>query len=159
MQGVPSHTRRRVDEPGPEYRFGLVRHPLDRLVSGWAYFCRDHRLNNQQQLRQLGYAHDMSFAAFLDVALTNHWRNQHTRRQTDFIGSQPFDRLARTENLGAEWEALREMFPALGAIGHHNRSTRGDWREHFTNEMIRRAETAYAADLDLYEQAGHRSET
>ena len=158
MQGCDGFSRERVDQPSGEFRFGLVRNPLERLVSGWAYFCRDGRLNNQQQLRQIGYRHGMPFDAFLEVAFTSHWMNQHTRRQADFIGPQPFDRMARTENLTAEWAALRMRFPQLRPVGHHNRSTHGDWREHYSRGMRRRAETIYAADMELYEGASDAEE-
>lgn len=158
LQGLPGFSRERVDQSGPEYRFGLVRHPLDRLVSGWAYFCRDHRLNNQQQLRDIGYRHDMTFAEFLEVAIRSHWQNQHTRRQVDFIGAQHFDRLARLENLTAEWDALMRRFPVLTKhVNRINTSTRSPkWAQYYTKDMRRRAESAYAADMDLYEKADPR---
>lgn len=154
MQGLPGHSRERVDDPGPEYRFGIVRHPLSRLVSGWAFFCKDGRLHNQPTLRQIGYAAHMPFWRFLEVSLANHWRNQHTRQQVDFIGSQPFDRIVRLENLTKEWARLREKFPDLRDIGLQNTSTHGEWEQYYTNKRLkRRAETIYAADMALYEAA------
>ena len=80
MQGLPGFRREPVNDPGPEYRFGVVRHPLDRLVSCWAYFCRDGRISNQPKMRQIGYRHAMSFDEFLDVALANHWRKVGIQR-------------------------------------------------------------------------------
>lgn len=153
MQNLPGFSRERVDDPGPEFRFGVVRHPLARLVSGWAYFCKDGRLHNQQQMRQIGYREHMTFDAFLGVALAHHWMNQHTRKQVDFIGSQPFDRLARLENMSAEWAALRERFPVLRDIGHQNRSTHGAWKTYYCAETASRAEMIYADDMALFERS------
>jgi len=155
LHGLHGWSRERVDDAGPEYRFGVVRHPLDRLVSGWAYFCLGDRMKNQPALREIGYFDRMPFEEFLRIATASHWMNQHTRKQVDFIGSQPFDRLVRIENLTDAWEDLRKIFPNIRRIVRRNTSEHGHWKTYFSADMAEFAERVYSEDLALY----HRAET
>ena len=89
------------EENGGEFRLVVVRHPLDRLVSNWAYFCRGSptELNGQPQIRKLGYTDNMAFDDFLEVALEQHEQNVHTRAQVEFIGPHKVDRLVPLHRL------------------------------------------------------------
>lgn len=142
------------DEAGPEYRWGVVRHPLDRLVSAWAFFCRDGRIRNQPGLFVIGYEDGMRFVEFLRLALVRHNDNNHTRFQACFLGPHKFDRLGRFENLGDEWAALRKRFPVITRdIPWHHKTNHPDWRDMYDTEVKRYAELVFAADLALYEAA------
>lgn len=148
------YQHRFADEEGPEYRFGVVRHPLDRLLSCFSFFCLSDRLKNHPGMREIGYRPGMSWVEFLSIALQRHNDNEHTRFQAVFMGPHRFDRLARLENLGAAWAELRERFPVIErdvAVSHQ--SSHGDWRDAYDAGLRRWAELVFAADLDLYERA------
>jgi hypothetical protein len=144
-------------EDGDEYRWMCVRHPLDRLVSCWAFFCRsesDHEIRGQHDLLLLGYYHGMPFAAFLDVALKQHNKNAHTRKQSIYAGGQTFDRLCRLHNLDREWAKLQAKFPYLTRpmmVVH--KSNHSDWQDYYTDAQREAAEREFSDDLALYESS------
>jgi hypothetical protein len=145
------------EEQGPEYRWMCVRHPLDRLVSFWSFFCKsdtDHEIKGQHDVLKLGYRYQMPFNEFLDIALQHHYLNAHTSKQTHFAGKNSFDRLCRLENLPQEWAILQEKFPFLvKPLPLTHKSKHDNWQEYYTSSQRSRAEKVFFEDVGLYENA------
>lgn len=156
MHGVHYyHESPEVD--GDEYRWMCVRHPLDRLVSCWAFFCNsedDSEIRGQHDVMSLGYYHGMPFDEFMDIALEKHELNAHTRKQLRYAGSHGFDHLCKFENLAEEWRKLQARFPFLKKpLPMTHKSNHRNWKMYYTDEQRQRAEDVYADDLDLYGMA------
>lgn len=144
------------DEAGGEFRFMPVRHPLDRIVSAWAYFCNaetPHEISSQPGLLGMGYYFGMPFTEFLDICLKRHDENPHTRTQVQFAGPHPFDWLCPLDDLPDAWEVMRERFDYLKPLVHNHRSHRTVWEKYYDEEMRERAERVFADDLSLFARA------
>ena len=156
MHGVMYHHESPFQN-GDEYRWMCVRHPLDRLVSCWAFFCNaptNHEIKGQHDVLKLGYKHQMSFSDFLDIALDKHELNAHTRKQVRYTGGQKFDRLCRLENLPYEWKRLQERFSFLKQpLPLTHQSRHNGWQEYYTDEQREMAEDVFADDLALFREA------
>lgn len=139
------------EEVGLQKRFMVVRHPLDRLVSTWAFFLKGSRPGGNE-LTHLGYEPDCSFDAFVDYCLDMHDANKHTRMQWLYKGPW-LVKTVKFENLKPEWEALRERFPELTPLRARNPSTHDGWKRYYTPELRRIAEKHFAADMVLYHEA------
>ena len=143
-------------EDGGEYRWAVIRHPLDRLVSLWSYFCEGDGLKGQPQVAKLGYFKGQGFEAFLDVVYNKGWANIHTRPQSGFLGDRQADYYADFANLGEEWKALKRRSPGLKIPWNlprmHQTKHRG-WKDYFTPETRKRAEDHFAKDMALHGKA------
>ena len=126
------------NEDIPGFRFMVVRHPLERLVSCWAFF---------------GHNRGMAFEDFWGVCRQNYMQDVHTMPQACFTGGRRMDRRVRLEALNEEWDKIREKFPRLGRIKQRNASEHGPWQAYFTPDIQAEAEEIYAADLALYRSA------
>ena len=145
-----------VNEDAGEWRFHCVRHPLDRLVSLWAYFCMGGGLNGQPQVAKLGYYERQRFPEFLDVVCEKHDQNIHTRRQIAFAGPRQADQLVRYERLTEEWAELVRRFPDVKMRRELPRihvTSHRPWMDYYTDDMRERAEDVFAPDLELYARA------
>ncbi len=137
------------EDVGGEYRWMVVRHPLDRLVSAYCHFC----LGAQLGIIGMGIRKGMSFGDFLHIALRNPYGDKHLTPQFMFAGPRKFDRLCRLENLSKEWIELRKMFPLLRPIQVRNKSHHDPWPGFYTSVQRTAAELAYAADMALFESS------
>lgn len=150
-------TAARPDEPGPEFRLGFVRHPADRLISAWAYFCNadtDHEIETQQKLKALGYYHGMALDDFIAAALDKHNLDDHTSMQAHWIGNEPFDLLLPLTDLPHVWPTLVEMFPiCLRALRDEkiHESRRSD--ETIAPRLYSAIEDEFSEDVELFEAA------
>jgi len=143
---------------GSGFRVIVVRHPLDRLVSIWSYFCRgsETNLSGQPQVRKLGYYVGQPFSEFVDVCCVQHWKNNHTRMQVHFAGEQEADLYCPFEHLHAGWQRLRERCPdvkLMRELPHSHPSQHRGWQEYYDRELADKAERVFAPDMALYEKA------
>lgn len=154
MLGV-KYRHAKPDEEGPELRVMPVRHPLDRLVSAWSFFCRsetDHEIRGQKSLKELGYYYHMPFSRFLEVAFEHHADNNHTQMQVDFAGPHNPNLIA-LQNLGAAWDILRSKFTYLRPLKHVHASTHLTWETYYSPSERLKALSVFQPDVRLYEQA------
>jgi len=141
------------EEEGNEYRFMVVRHPLDRIVSTWAFFCCRPVRNMQDYMEKIGYKLKMSFDDFLDLLLLKHKENVHTQKQILFTGGYEMNELCPIEHLNNRWDQLAERFNLNKLPQSHNTSVHNHWKEYYSNEQCQRTEGIFKEDLDLYNLA------
>lgn len=135
---------------GNEFRFMVVRHPADRIVSAWSYFSGLE--NGLSTLGNLGYYSGMGFVDFMNRCLEIHDKNQHTRKQIVFAGPHYINWVCTIENLNNGWRKLRERFPILPALGHKHRTAHKDWRDYFTIPQLSKIVKVFQEDIELYER-------
>lgn len=132
-------------------RFMCVRHPLDRLVSAWAFFLHTPDAPRAPLIND-NLPEKAPFTDFLAFALDHIDADRHLIPQADYHGPHDFT-CVRFEHLGTAWEGLCARHAFIKPLAHLHRSApQGDWREHYTLDMRVRAEAAYSQDMDLYEK-------
>lgn len=146
------------NEDGGELRFIPVRHPLDRMLSAWSYFCDtpdDKEIRAQKPLMAIGYYWRMPFEEFAELCIDRHEDDQHTRRQVSFHGPHTGNALlCPIEKLPETWEAIRIVFPALRPLAHHHQTRRNlPWESYFNPQLLQRAEDVFVDDVALFERA------
>lgn len=152
LGAVPTSRRQAYPEEwGEEHRFMVVRHPLDRLVSTWAFFLAQKDRPNE--MTAIGYEQPCQFEEFLSYCLEIHDANQHTRAQWLYSGPWIIQQPVRYENLADGWNDLRRQFPVLGELSVKNASDHGEWRGYYSTRQRIEAEKMFAADMALYEMA------
>lgn len=147
---MPKGVRRAFPtEASDDWRFMVVRHPLDRLVSAWRYFTTD---KTAQRVFQHDVQLGMPFPAFLDVVLKDPSKDRHTAPQTRYRGPFPIDDLVRLESLEGAWDGLVGRF-AVTPLEHRNATEREKWWNYYHRDMDRRALAVFEADLEMWEDA------
>lgn len=141
-------------EEGDEYRFMVVRHPLDRIVSCWSFFCQRDKRQLQDYMTKIGYYQWMPFDEFLEIILQEHPKNVHTQKQILFTGGFEMDELCPIEKLNDRWPGLAEEFE-LGQLpeSHNSSPHESDWSIYYTDEQRERAEKIFKEDVALYKIA------
>lgn len=132
----------------------VVRHPLDRIVSAWAFFCKDDPTRIDYVLKDIGYQLGMTFDAFLEICLKRHHENRHTRKQVYFAGPHKIDHLCPLERLSEDWALLRERFPNLNSIEHNHISEHDHWSSYYDSSQRKAAEAVFAEDINLFQKTG-----
>lgn len=143
------------DEPGPQKRFMAIRHPLDRLVSAWAFFLDGKTEADNNELILLGYRPGCTFDEFLDRVLVDYDDDIHTAPQSRNAGPFPIDYAVKFEDLPAAWAWLREAYPEtqLGPLLVRNASRHAPWTAYYNVTTRAKAEQVFANDLKLWENA------
>jgi hypothetical protein len=148
------------NEPGPEFRVGFIRHPMDRLVSAWAFFCNsptDDEISGCASFRAVGYRHGMPLEEFLDIALERHNEEDHTSMQCHWLGDQHFDILAPLHKLDAVWSHLVGMFGFCVKPlrrEHIHQSTRSG--AVYSSRYMDLVDQEFGRDVQLYQLADSR---
>ena len=149
-------TRHDVSEESDDKRLAVIRHPLDRIVSAYEFFCHTRvELPFNDGMKVLGYKREMTFDEFLEHLLENYEKNVHTQKQVDFIGGQEIDYLIPIEKLAEFWPTIEKEFnlPALSEK-HANRSAvEKPWASYYTEESRAKAEHVFKEDVELYNLA------
>ncbi len=151
-----------VQEDGV-YRVMCVRHPLDRLVSTWAFFCKSHsdKLVDETKMADCGYYRGMSFEEFCEIYEEMYECNMHTVPQVFFTGGHYIHHLFPLEKLNEAWAELSDLFgkdlvhPKIAEVGHQ--SKRGPWQGYYSPKMQTSLLGLLQDDLDLYEEAVNAS--
>lgn len=130
------------------WSFAIVRHPLERLVSHFAYVRRLAAHPAHAALRSVttfaGYVAELGRRA-PTLPITHYTHDPETGRQ---LVSQVFDlsQLAHAFRAATERLQLREP-PALP---HLNTSPHRPWREYYTPELEATARAYFAADFEAF---------
>ena len=144
----PKHIIPSEDVPG--FRFMCVRHPLDRIVSAWAFFTS--RPVFHEHMERIGYKKDMSFSEWLDFCLDKYGENVHTDKQILFTGGHEIDFLVPLEDLDEAWKLLSGRFK-LPSMKRFNASIHKPWEEYYDHKQKAAAEIVFSEDMELYNKA------
>lgn len=122
-----SHVHSPDVPPTDKLIVGVVRHPFDRIVSGWRYFCRWRR-----EVSLIAYL-GMDSDDLLGVPF-QHWPQGRWLDRCHVV--------LRFERLALEF---RRVFGL--DLPHMNTSDRGHYRDHFDTRTRRIVEKRFAADF------------
>lgn len=135
------------EEEGLEYRWMVCRHPLDRLVSAFTFFCT----GKYEGYITMGVCKGMPWVDFLRVVLNNPYGDKHFRPQFIAAGPHKIDKLCRLENLAEEWEVLQKRFSGLFSLKWLQKTEHEPWPTYYTTKQRVLAEAVYSRDMTLYE--------
>lgn len=117
------------------YSIAFVRHPLDRVVSGFGeHFGRKTPGKIEQHIDTM-------------LKMDAHDINTHVRPQWCFFKKDP-SFLGRFETLQDDWSKLMGMFP-FNSLGHIRKSKHLDWQE-LPPRLIDKAREVYKGDFDKF---------
>lgn len=141
------------EDAGDEWRFMAVRHPLDRIVSAWAFFTlNEEKIQGQHDMVALGYHYGQKFGDFLSIVLEKHDMNAHTRAQAAFAGPHRIDEVVRLDRLPRAWAELEMRYP-VRPLRLLNKSEHADWESYYSCKQRSAAEQVFSADVELFEAA------
>lgn len=141
------------DEESDDYRIMVVRHPLDRIVSSWAFFNykrAGHKLTSDiKHFAGWNTSQPMPFELWCKTLLEHYAHNAHFDKQIMFTGGQKIDELIAMEHLNTRWPEIAKRFN-LPAIKFENRSDHDSWETYYTPELRAEAEAVFHEDVELY---------
>lgn len=137
--------------------FAFVRDPLARLHSAWVNKIVDGAKYGRRNIfRCHGMPYGMSFRDFVVRVseLRDSQVDRHIRSQAWFLcdaqGLLP-GFVGHLESFGSDWEDLRKMQPALGAVGHINKAAHNmDYLAAYDSETMALAVNRYRQDFELF---------
>ncbi len=139
--------------PSPNYSFGFVRNPLDRLVSCYVQKVEmnDLKKNFWKYGNQLTQGITFrNFAEFVcqtpDSIADRHFKSQHCFL---FHNDQLIvDYLGRFENLKEDWKEISQRYE-LPSLSHINKSIRLDLNNYYSRELAEMVADRYQKDIKL----------
>jgi hypothetical protein len=156
-KGAHERTVTTPNDPGSEFRMAFVRHPADRLVSAWGYFCNsptDQEIVAQQNLVKLGYRHGMPLQEFIEMALEMHNLDPHTSMQCHRIGDEPFDLISPLNRLHPVWTSLVKAFPlCVRPLPQQKVHASSRDKAEIPHDLFKAIETEFEKDVAIYQIA------
>lgn len=141
-----NHYRADPYEEGPEDRFLVVRHPLDRLVSLYTFCCcRD--ISSPIEY----YTKGLLFQQFLEAIKKHYLKNVHTIPQWYFRGPHKIKWIVKLEDLNTVWETVSQEY-SMNLLGIVNKTIHDPWQDYYSKKDRQYFETLYQEDINLYEQ-------
>jgi len=140
------------------FRFTIVRHPLDRLVSCYAQKIVLYARQLQMPLLFWRYGRrfwpEMSFAEFVTAVATipDRRADRHFRSQHMFVypqGKLAVDYVGRFEKLAQDWAQVQQQ-TGLGPLPHFNPSPHKPFTEMYTPELVQTATARYQQDVEMF---------
>lgn len=180
-----SNARQMSEVLGPEiwnsyFKFSLVRHPLDRIVSLYEFFRRVRRNNTTspsflKRMFALGRSihpkEDPSqapwswpgmqallttsdFSGFIrsEYLLKDQGAQPQARSLTDRSGKLLVDFVGKVESISEDWEKICDQIGIRAELPHANRSQRRyeDGERYWTEENVRFATERHREDFELF---------
>lgn len=143
-------------EDSDDYRVMVVRHPLDRMVSSWAFFTQKRSKHALHGYLKSNYCKDpnnsMLFKEWCKGVMENYSYDPHFDKQVIFTGGQTIDALIKMENLNTEWPIIAKRFKLPNML-YENSSEHNFWRGYYTPELKAEAEEVFSEDIILYNDA------
>ena len=151
---------------GKLFSFGVLRHPVDRLISSYRYVqsegTRDGWVANRQEYQECNFA---NLARFLSHWLPPRLESGNEQRldnifrpQADFVGdghgSTLVDRLYRFEDLTERWpEIINHSLIQLAPLAHKNKNTTANrLRDALSTKQFDTILELYQRDYELWSQ-------
>lgn len=168
--GVPAHghdeamTYRRFDAKRFEayYKFGFVRHPLDRLVSAYVYLNKGGIGRYDQAFRDKYLSRVADFGEFLrKLDSDKRYRRKvmqwvHFRPQVNFLcdpeGRPIVDYIGRYENIESDYQRIAAdlKLAYVSPLQVVNKTQRKNFRHYYDDELEAIANRLYAQDLETF---------
>jgi hypothetical protein len=133
------------------YKFGFVRHPLDRLVSAYE-FLKQYEITHPQSLK----IH--SFSEYIKYRRRSYKING--RDQAYFLTGRRekllVDKVYRFENINADVHEIVARLGVEGELSHKHKTKRRDYREYYADvdrqnvyDIVARDANVFGYDFDL----------
>lgn len=132
------------------FKFGFVRNPWDRLVSGWQQMIV---LNNHFPMTESHRKALMNFSTFIGQMETNPtlMNNHHFKPQHKLIDLNNLDFLGRLENFHSDFtKVLNSLGIPSHDIPHYNRTTIQDYSSYYNPALRERVYQLYEKDFRLF---------
>lgn len=131
------------------FKFAFVRNPWDLLVSYYHYL---HQSAGHHRHRHLARAKDFETYVRYEIrrnkiSQTRMLVDQRDRLLVDFVG--------RFESLASDFDWLCRRIGVTAALPRHNGSRRGDYRDFYSDRLVRLVADHFAADIERF---GYRFE-
>ena len=140
-------TRHKPEDGAGNYKFFVIRNPLDRLVSGWSFFTKKPV---KDSYKALGLYQGMGFDEFADIILEDPSVNPHFDHQWKFLGGHKMDKICPIEQLNEQWVWLSEEFTLNPLPNNFNKSYRSVFGKYYSKALRKKAEYVFKQDLELY---------
>ncbi len=141
------------------YKFTIVRNPFDRLHSAYSFLKTGGMSAADQEFSDLVLSAYPDFRAFVLDGLHEQRVQEyfHFIPQHDFLVNQDgnladIDFVGRFETLSQDFALISEQVNPAAQLKHENKSTgreRGDYRRHYTPEMVDRVSAVYGKCMQL----------
>lgn len=142
-----------IAEESDDKRMMVVRHPCDRAVSAWSFFClKNPSIPIHDYMEELGYKKLMTWDEFYPVFVDKYEHNIHTMPQVEYTGGHEIDYLVAIEDLNNWWEHNRGLF-VLPSLLNQNASLHQPWEELVNNSQRETIESIFDKDLNLYRRS------
>ncbi|MCE3025567.1 MULTISPECIES: sulfotransferase family 2 domain-containing protein [unclassified Salinicola] len=168
--GVPAHGHdpaeryRRFDAErfARYYKFGFVRHPLDRLVSAYVYLEKGGIGRYDRAFRDKYLRGVSGFDDFLRrLASRSRYRRRvmrwvHFRPQAEFLcdaeGQPLVDYVGRYENIDADYRRIAAdlRISRVAPLEVVNATARRDYRDYYDSELTAIASRLYRRDFEIF---------
>ena len=138
------------------FSFTFVRNPFDRLYSTYK-FLENGGINKQDEIAfQTHFAKFTSFEAFVMNGLNKNMIYQvtHLIPQYEYLcdwkGKVAVDFVGRFESLDKDVKRLSEHLTKEIKLNHLNKTSKVDYTEVYTDEMIEKVKNIYKKDLRIF---------
>ena len=138
------------------FSFTFVRNPFDRLYSTYK-FLENGGINKQDEIAFK--THFAKFTSFEDFVMNGLNKNMiyqvtHLIPQYEYLcdwkGKILVDFVGRFESLDKDVKRLSEHLSKNFKLNHLNKTTKVDYTEVYTNEMIEKVKNIYKKDLQIF---------
>jgi len=137
------------------FKFSFVRNPFERLVSFYVdKFSKGKSFHLCHYLNGV-FKPSMNFQKVVEIItkIPDHLANKHFKSQYSIIYDEKdqclVDFTGRFENLETDFEPIRKKYQ-LEPLPHFNRSSKSDYREFYTTELVELVAARYQRDIEVF---------
>lgn len=136
------------------FKFTFVRNPFARTVSCYRNKIEGREESKLRYFKVIGLEKDYGFETYVKSisAIPDEWAERHFATQYFQVYKQGkciVDYIGRFENLFEEYEVIRQKY-GLEELEHKNASTRYDYRDYYTEELVELVYRRYKIDFEVF---------